>query len=160
MARKSLDYITKSDRSFYGVDVPRVTAAHAQEIRVRIVAAAARVFSEKGYHSSTIADVVREAGLSVGANLDTLAAEQGQVLNVRAISVNRDSAVLGFVAPDAEGCPVDWSVNGSASATRVTNLGGARSQQVELSDLPSDSEISARILCRSAQPLVTFRTLP
>ena len=99
-------------------------------------------------------------GLSVGANLDTLAAEQGQVLNVRAISVNRDSAVLGFVAPDAEGCPVDWSVNGSASATRVTNLGGARSQQVELSDLPSDSEISARILCRSAQPLVTFRTLP
>lgn len=67
VARGSMDYIAESDRSFYGVDVPRVTAAHAQEIRVRIVAAAARVFSEKGYHSSTIADVVREAGLSVGA---------------------------------------------------------------------------------------------
>jgi AcrR family transcriptional regulator len=47
--------------------VPRVSAAHEQEVRERILAAAARVFAEKGYHSSTIADVVRESGLSVGA---------------------------------------------------------------------------------------------
>jgi AcrR family transcriptional regulator len=44
-----------------------VSAAHEQEVRDRILVAAARVFSEKGYHSSTIADVVRESGLSVGA---------------------------------------------------------------------------------------------
>jgi len=47
--------------------VPRVSAAHEQEIRERILEAASRVFAEKGYHSSTIADVVRESGLSVGA---------------------------------------------------------------------------------------------
>lgn len=47
--------------------MPRVSAAHEQQVRDRILAAAARVFSEKGYHSSTIADVVRESGLSVGA---------------------------------------------------------------------------------------------
>ncbi len=47
--------------------MPRVSAAHEQEVRDRILVAAARVFSEKGYHSSTIADVVRESGLSVGA---------------------------------------------------------------------------------------------
>jgi AcrR family transcriptional regulator len=47
--------------------MPRVSAAHEQEVRDRILAAAARVFSEKGYHDSTIADVVRESGLSVGA---------------------------------------------------------------------------------------------
>ena len=47
--------------------MPRVTAAHEQEVRDRIIAAAVRVFSEKGYHSSTIADVCRESGLSVGA---------------------------------------------------------------------------------------------
>jgi AcrR family transcriptional regulator len=47
--------------------VPRVSAAHEQEVRDRIIAAAVRVFSEKGYHSSTIADVCRESGLSVGA---------------------------------------------------------------------------------------------
>jgi AcrR family transcriptional regulator len=47
--------------------VPRVTAAHEQEVRDRILTAALRVFSEKGYHNATIADVVRESGLSVGA---------------------------------------------------------------------------------------------
>ncbi len=47
--------------------MPRVSAAHEQAVRARILAAAARVFSDKGYHSSTIADIVRESGLSVGA---------------------------------------------------------------------------------------------
>jgi AcrR family transcriptional regulator len=47
--------------------VPRVSAAHEQEVRDRILTAALRVFSEKGYHNATIADVVRESGLSVGA---------------------------------------------------------------------------------------------
>lgn len=47
--------------------MPRVTAAHEQEVRDRIIAAAVRVFSDKGYHSSTIADVCRQSGLSVGA---------------------------------------------------------------------------------------------
>ena len=47
--------------------MPRVTAAHGQEVRERIVAAALRVFGERGFHGATIGDVVRESGLSVGA---------------------------------------------------------------------------------------------
>jgi AcrR family transcriptional regulator len=47
--------------------MPRVTAAHGQEVRERIVSAALRVFGERGFHGATIADVVRESGLSVGA---------------------------------------------------------------------------------------------
>ena len=47
--------------------MPRVTAAHEQEVRERIVAAALRVFGDRGFHGATIADVVRESGLSVGA---------------------------------------------------------------------------------------------
>jgi AcrR family transcriptional regulator len=47
--------------------MPRVTAAHEQEVRERIVAAALRVFGERGYHGATIADVVRESGVSVGS---------------------------------------------------------------------------------------------
>jgi AcrR family transcriptional regulator len=47
--------------------MPRVSAAHEQQVRDRIVSAAVRVFSDKGFHSSTIADVCRESGLSVGA---------------------------------------------------------------------------------------------
>jgi AcrR family transcriptional regulator len=47
--------------------MPKVSAAHEQEVRDRIVAAALRVFSERGYRGATIQDVVRDSGLSVGA---------------------------------------------------------------------------------------------
>lgn len=47
--------------------MPRVSAAHEQQVRDRIVRAASAVFAEKGYHGATIADVVARSGLSVGA---------------------------------------------------------------------------------------------
>ncbi len=47
--------------------MPRVSAEHEQQVRDRILRAAADVFSEKGFHRATIADVVGRSGLSVGA---------------------------------------------------------------------------------------------
>jgi len=47
--------------------MPRVSAAHEQQVRDRIVRAAIGVFSDRGYHRATIQDVVRASGLSVGA---------------------------------------------------------------------------------------------
>jgi AcrR family transcriptional regulator len=47
--------------------MPRVTVAHEQEVKRRIVRGALQVFAEKGFHRATIQDVVRETGLSVGA---------------------------------------------------------------------------------------------
>ena len=47
--------------------MPRVSVAHEQAVRARIVESALRVFAEKGYHGATIGDVVRDSGLSVGA---------------------------------------------------------------------------------------------
>jgi AcrR family transcriptional regulator len=47
--------------------VPKVSAAHEQEVRERILAAAGRVFADRGYRAATVQDVVRESGLSVGA---------------------------------------------------------------------------------------------
>ena len=47
--------------------MPRITAAREHVVRARIVEAALRVFARKGFHEATIADVVRESGLSVGA---------------------------------------------------------------------------------------------
>jgi len=47
--------------------MPRISAAHEQEVRDRIVRASLRVFAEKGFHRATMQDVVRESGLSVGA---------------------------------------------------------------------------------------------
>ena len=59
--------------------MPRVSAAHEQEVRDRILDAAARVFADKGYHSSTIADVVRESGLSVGAIYSYFSGKDDQI---------------------------------------------------------------------------------
>ena len=47
--------------------MPRLSAAQEQQVRDRIIRAAVQVFSEKGYHRATIADVVQRSGLSVGA---------------------------------------------------------------------------------------------
>ena len=47
--------------------MPRISAAHEQQVRQRIITAAAEVFAEKGYQRATIADVVQRSGLSVGA---------------------------------------------------------------------------------------------
>lgn len=47
--------------------MPRVSAQHEQEVRERIVNAATRVFSERGFHRATMQDIVRASGLSVGA---------------------------------------------------------------------------------------------
>lgn len=47
--------------------MPRLSAAQEQQVRDRIIRAAVQVFSEKGYHRATIADVVGRSGLSVGA---------------------------------------------------------------------------------------------
>ena len=47
--------------------MPRISAAHEQQVRDRIIRAAVEVFAEKGYHRATIADVVQRSGLSVGA---------------------------------------------------------------------------------------------
>lgn len=47
--------------------MPRVSPAHQAVVRRRIVDAAVRVFSAHGYRQATVADVVRESGLSVGA---------------------------------------------------------------------------------------------
>ena len=47
--------------------MPRVTLQHEQQVRQRILAAALRVFGARGFRRSTMQDVVRESGLSVGA---------------------------------------------------------------------------------------------
>jgi AcrR family transcriptional regulator len=47
--------------------MPKVTVAHEQAVRQRIVDAAVRVFGEMGYQRATVQDVVRASGLSVGA---------------------------------------------------------------------------------------------
>jgi AcrR family transcriptional regulator len=55
------------DPSSWRWAMPRVSVAHSDEVRARIVAAAAEVVLETGVAQMTIGDVVRASGLSVGA---------------------------------------------------------------------------------------------
>jgi AcrR family transcriptional regulator len=47
--------------------VPKITPAHEQQRRTQILAAAMACFARQGYHATSMDDVVRESGLSVGA---------------------------------------------------------------------------------------------
>lgn len=54
-------------RYLVGYAMPRVLPGYKEEAKVRILNAAAEVFSEKGYHKSTMDDVARRIGVSKGA---------------------------------------------------------------------------------------------
>jgi len=47
--------------------VPKISPAHEQQRRAQILAAAMACFARQGYHATSMDDVVRESGLSVGA---------------------------------------------------------------------------------------------
>jgi AcrR family transcriptional regulator len=47
--------------------VPKISQAHEQQRRAQILAAAMACFARQGYRAASMADVVRESGLSVGA---------------------------------------------------------------------------------------------
>ena len=47
--------------------MPKITAAHEQQRRAQILSAAMACFARQGYHATSMDDVVRESGLSVGA---------------------------------------------------------------------------------------------
>ncbi|MDX6247940.1 MAG: hypothetical protein QOF10_1300 [Kribbellaceae bacterium] len=47
--------------------MPKVTAEHRLARRAQIVAAARSCVAEQGFHKTTMADVIRESGLSAGA---------------------------------------------------------------------------------------------
>jgi AcrR family transcriptional regulator len=57
----------KSECSFYGVTMPRVSQEHRDQRRQQILAAARRCFVREGFHQTSMADILAEARLSAGA---------------------------------------------------------------------------------------------
>ena len=99
----------------------------------------------------------------VGANIDVLEAAQGKVtLNgVPNGSITNNSATITFVAPDAQGCPVDYSSTDATvinSFTRVPDTGGNRSRNIALTGLSSGTVYYYRVNCAVEQPGGQFRT--
>ena len=57
----------KNEYSVYYGRMPKVTDAHRESRREQILLAAWKCFSRNGFHSTSMADVIKEAGLSAGA---------------------------------------------------------------------------------------------
>ena len=74
--------------------MPRVTVAHEQAVRQRIVDAAVDVFGEMGYQRATVQDVVRASGLSVGAVYTYFKNKEELFLVACACEVDRQKADL------------------------------------------------------------------
>jgi AcrR family transcriptional regulator len=62
-------YPPQNERSFSFIKafMPKISPAHEQQRRDQILTAAMACFARQGYHASSMDDVVRESGLSVGA---------------------------------------------------------------------------------------------
>jgi AcrR family transcriptional regulator len=61
------DVFVKNEYSVYYGRMPKVSDAHRESRREQILIAAWKCFSRNGFHSTSMADVIREAGLSAGA---------------------------------------------------------------------------------------------
>src|SRR6476620_12318205 len=57
----------KNDYSVYILIMPKITDAHRAARRGQILQAAWKCFARKGFHATSMADVIGEAGLSAGA---------------------------------------------------------------------------------------------
>jgi len=98
-------------------------------------------------------------GNAVGVNLNELLSAQGYVSLVGAV-VKGTEVTINFVAPDSQGCPVDYSStdpNVIAGATRVTDAGGSRARIVNLTGLQHSTNYYFRINCATQQPMGTFK---
>jgi hypothetical protein len=97
-------------------------------------------------------------GTDAGVDQDALEAAQGKVSNVRAFDIGSTKATVGFLAPDAVGCPVMWSSDNWVTSAMVSNSGGQRVQNVMLTGLPPHSTIQFQVVCVVMQPAGTFTT--
>lgn len=102
-------------------------------------------------------------GLDIGANINELEAAQGKVQlgGVPSGMITTTGATIAFLAPDAQGCPVDYSSTDPTmitSFTRQADAGGARARAVALSGLSSSTLYFYRINCAVQQPTGQFKT--
>jgi AcrR family transcriptional regulator len=74
--------------------VPKISPAHEQQRRAQILAAAMTCFARQGYHATSMDDVVRESGLSVGAIYSYFPSKEDLFL---ALSDHRANQTLAYL---------------------------------------------------------------
>jgi hypothetical protein len=99
-------------------------------------------------------------GGAVGADIQGLISKLGIVKNIAA-NPRATSIQFTYTAPDSSACSVDTSPDGM-TWTRTTDSGGARDRTLLVTELPSRTSISYRILCYYSQssPWFSFPSEP
>ena len=100
-------------------------------------------------------------GGDMGANIDAIEAAQGFVTVNGVSNITPAGAQINFVAPDSQGCSVDYSSTDAtltSSFTRVTDAGGNRVRNISLTGLSSQTNYFFRINCQVQQPTGQFHT--
>lgn len=106
----------------------------------------------------------RDAGQeaqSVGADRTALEIAQGHVKLVVATEITTTSAVISFIAPDEQSCPVDFGSSDPKlidQFTRVPDPGHERARTVTLAGLKSQTRYAFRVNCAVEQPAGNFET--
>lgn len=86
----------------------------------------------------------------IGADLTTLAYEQGIVQNITVVA-GYQSITARYLAPDRRACSLDVSSDSGTTWTRATDAGGAQQRTVSVTGLTASTAYSWRLLCYYAQ---------
>lgn len=101
-------------------------------------------------------------GTDVGANIDAMEAAQGIVTMNGVSNISSGGAQINFVAPDSQGCSVDYSSTDSTltrNFTRVPDAGGTnRVRNIALPGLTTQTNYYFRVNCQVQQPVGQFHT--
>ena len=99
-------------------------------------------------------------GKDVGVNLNEQQIAQG-VVTLNGAVPDSTSATVNFIAPDAQGCPVDYALDSSVMGeiTRVADSGGSRERSIRIDGVEPNKIYYFRVNCATQQPMGSFKTL-
>ena len=118
--------------------MPKVSQEHRDARRAQILRAAAACFERKGYQRTTMADIIRESGLSAGAiyvyftgkqNIVRAVAEESLSIRAETIIAQADDGALGPAALVAA------AVDSAAMPSFVPELWSLASRDAEVREL-------------------------
>ncbi|MBU2668789.1 TetR/AcrR family transcriptional regulator [Actinoplanes bogorensis] len=88
--------------------MPRVTDEYRAARRAEIMAAAARLFSVNGFHATSMADIIAEAGMSAGAVYGYFRGKEELIFAVAGVALSAaDEAFAKMLAGDATPAPAE-----------------------------------------------------
>ena len=96
--------------------MPRVTEQYRADRRAEILAAAARLFAADGFHSTSMADIISESGLSAGAVYRYFRSKDELIGSVAAMALSNADEVFGALLADGASPSPEQAVSASIEA--------------------------------------------